>query len=58
MSGAIRRILGKPKEYALKKFWDKPNRNKNKMNLSQSQREKLSTLFGRAKKDYLKELRK
>ena len=38
-------------------FWDKPERNRNKLNLSSSQRDTLATLGGRAKKNFLKELR-
>lgn len=38
-------------------FWDKPERNRNKLNLSSSQRENLATLHGRSKKNYLKELK-
>lgn len=38
-------------------FWDKPNRNRNKLNLSVGQRKALSMLGGREKKTFLKEMK-
>lgn len=38
-------------------FWDKPERDRNKLCLSSSQRETLASLGGRAKKNFLKEIR-
>lgn len=45
------------KFYKRTSFWDKHTRNKNKLNLSSLEREHLSELNGKEKKNYLKSLR-
>lgn len=40
-----------------RRYWDKPNRNAHKLPFSVSELEKLSSLGGRTKKDYVKELK-
>jgi hypothetical protein len=39
------------------KFWDKMGRNKNKLNLTKEQQDKLLTVFGKNKKIYLKTIK-
>lgn len=39
------------------RYWDKLTRNKNKLNLNSTQKEMLSKLFGKTKKQYLKSIR-